>query len=208
MLEEFRERQSSNDTEAVAAAGKNELHLILEVADILDELNMLLLLLEKQSSVLVSLQETLRKMKPADSPSTLSGLYESQLHRTKADTITTVHPIERAMQFGLPDVTAREVHIISDSSEKETTNGVTIAGQAEVWIQEAARSLQIETANIERLRNEAKRRHRRVRNTPLHCTKSSSDAERLTDHGTARSGAESRQSVCSPRSDRTNSCSR
>lgn len=51
LLEEFSARQSGNMTGALATEGAEELNLILEVVDILDELNMLMLLLEKQASV-------------------------------------------------------------------------------------------------------------------------------------------------------------
>jgi hypothetical protein len=56
LLEAFSKRQSGSDAEDVPTEGAEELTLILEVVDILDELNILMLLFEKQVSVVAGIK--------------------------------------------------------------------------------------------------------------------------------------------------------
>jgi hypothetical protein len=166
MLQDFGARQYSNNVVAIAIAGKKELNLALEIADILDELNMLLLLLEKQSSVLDSLQEPLREMKPADPTPRDAGWNHIQVVRTKANAIKIIQPTNMQTHVDLQDVHAKELQIGPESFNEANTAFKTIGGQAGVWIQEAVRSLRVQTSSIERLRNEAKQTHKMVRNIP------------------------------------------
>lgn len=55
LLEQFSKRQSGNITGDLTTEGAEELNLILEVVDILDELNILMRLFEKQISVATAL---------------------------------------------------------------------------------------------------------------------------------------------------------
>ncbi|PSN60019.1 hypothetical protein BS50DRAFT_536441 [Corynespora cassiicola Philippines] len=62
-LEEFSRNQAVHDMKETQVEDVDELNLILEVADILDELNMLLLVLEKQTAVLKLLRDKMPYVK-------------------------------------------------------------------------------------------------------------------------------------------------
>ena len=64
LLQAFSNRQSGSDTEDVSTEGAEELTLILEVVDILDELNILILLFEKQVSVVADIKLYLVRFQP------------------------------------------------------------------------------------------------------------------------------------------------
>ncbi|KAF3048078.1 hypothetical protein E8E12_010020 [Didymella heteroderae] len=64
-LEGFSRKQISSARDHITTQGLEELSLTLDVADILDKLNMLLLLLETQAGVLASLEQKLTQVKPA-----------------------------------------------------------------------------------------------------------------------------------------------
>ncbi|KAF4859771.1 hypothetical protein CGCSCA2_v006020 [Colletotrichum siamense] len=66
LLEKFWKRQSAHSIEAQETEGSEELNLTLEVVDLLDELNILMLVFEKQDNVVSELLTNLSLIKPKE----------------------------------------------------------------------------------------------------------------------------------------------
>jgi hypothetical protein len=79
-FEEYSRSHSAGDlSDSTALDDRRELHLVLDFADIIDELNMIRHLAEKQRDVIKSLATALRKLHPAhESPTNHGGIFYFQ----------------------------------------------------------------------------------------------------------------------------------
>ncbi|KAH9869093.1 hypothetical protein J1614_008170 [Plenodomus biglobosus] len=162
MLEEFSKRQASKTTELIAAAGLTELNLALEIADILDELNMLLLLLEKQKTVLIALEEHFQKLKPLE-VKTDNGKPKLHITQSNFDRLAIRNESSSGGEIHVVDVFAKNMDVLLENKVGNAFLATRIDGEAGVQMSQAMRRLQTETANIKRLRGEAKQAHKMVR---------------------------------------------
>jgi hypothetical protein len=134
--------------------------LTLEVADILDELNMLLLLLETQSRVLALLEQKLTRIKPVARVQNAlscinmgSSVVQGEMH------ISSSGAVEKQM-VNLEHAVVGSLRITQDSNA--ATSVQAIGGFAGHWLREAQQRLNFETSNLERLRRDASRTHELV----------------------------------------------
>ncbi|KAF1358915.1 hypothetical protein EJ07DRAFT_121732, partial [Lizonia empirigonia] len=153
-LEAFSQIQSSMDAEEIVTEGNEELNLALEVADILDELNMLLLLLENQLDVVALLQRKLCPYKPKDI--SVQGV-PGELHMHECS-VGALHVLSSGTSSNLVHMSRTHVDSLHVNSENGVTDSTkTIGGYAGELIQELAQKLKAEKANLERLRADAAR---------------------------------------------------
>lgn len=159
-LEAFSKRQSSHNAEEIAVEGTEELKLALEVADILDELNMLLHLLEKQADVLASTQGQLQRFKPLVRS---HGPEEGQRIEILRSSLGDVHISNSGNIRGrlLFDEVSM-AHLYVDNQDGTAPGELALGGNAGILVQEAAQRLSVEKANLERLRVDAARTHQMV----------------------------------------------
>ena len=139
--------------------GHEELSLALEVADILDELNMLLLLLENQLDVVASLQRQLCLYKPRDiSVQRVPG--ELYMRDCSVGALHVSSSGASSNRVHMEDTRVDSLHV---NSENGLTDSIkTIGGYAGELVQELAQKLKAERANLERLRADAARTYEMV----------------------------------------------
>lgn len=135
--------------------------MTLEVADILDELNMLLLLLETQARVLALLEQKLTQMKPAPRGRNTGSTH---INMGKARVQGEMH-ISTSGNFlsqivNLDDAEVGSLRITQNSDSPTSVQA--IGGFAGHWLHEAQQRLNFETSNLERLRRDATRTHELV----------------------------------------------
>ncbi|EEU37071.1 uncharacterized protein NECHADRAFT_86622 [Fusarium vanettenii 77-13-4] len=156
-LESFSERQSSRNREHPAAEGTDELKLILEIADILDELNMLLLILEKQARVLASLQTNFHRLKPSDRKAK-EGVDQREILVTNS-TLHNVIIRNGASRIGFDHSDLHGLEILGEE-RMSTIDVLHIGGNAGVLLQQAEQKLRLEQSNTERLQADAAQTHK------------------------------------------------
>ena len=135
--------------------------MTLEVADILDELNMLLLLLETQARVLALLEQKLTQMKPAPRGRNTGSTH---INMGKARVQGEMH-ISTSGNFvsqivNLDDAEVGSLRITQNSDSPTSVQA--IGGFTGHWLHEAQQRLNFETSNLERLRRDATRTHELV----------------------------------------------
>jgi len=139
--------------------------LTLDIVDILDELNMLLLVLEQQSNVLLTLTDQFQNMKPrADlTNSTRQNKVEISLNKSRVGDVIVEQPRNGGSeaQIKLDDAYVRKIHWLT-SDAQGTIVAKSIRGYAGRSMREADELLRSETANLTRLRSDAKQVHRMV----------------------------------------------
>jgi hypothetical protein len=132
----------------------------MEVADILDELNMLLHLLETQARVLALLEQKLTQIKPASrAPNTGSSHINMGDARIHEMTISTSGTLETQV-VNLEHAEMGSLRIIQNSDAPASVQA--IGGFAGHWLKEALQSINFETSNLERLKRDATRTHELV----------------------------------------------
>jgi hypothetical protein len=139
--------------------------LTLDIVDILDELNMLLLVLEQQSNVLLSVKDQFQNMKPgadltnAEQPNKV----EIRVIRSILGDVLIEQPQDARSdaKIVLDDATAGDIRFIT-SDATGTIVAKIIRGYAGRSLREADEFLRSETANLTRLRSDAKQVHRMV----------------------------------------------
>ncbi|KAF2467650.1 uncharacterized protein BDR25DRAFT_233822, partial [Lindgomyces ingoldianus] len=156
-LEAFSRNQSSHNAEEIGVEGIDELNLTLEVADILDELNMLLLLMENQADVLASLQRKLYHFKPMALHTAGRGEHAIMIKDSNLGSVHVSNSGNIEGRLLLEDSKVGSLHI---ANTEGTLPGVrAIDGNAGILVQEAEQRLNVEKANLERLRTHAARTH-------------------------------------------------
>ncbi|KAF3000070.1 hypothetical protein E8E13_001661 [Curvularia kusanoi] len=156
-LEEFGRKQSSSKRDHLDHEGIEELNLTLEVADILDELNMLLLLLETQTRVLSLLKQKLTRVKPAVRQDDTG---ESRIHMGNARVHGGVHVTTSGyseQRVHLDDAEIGSLHVTNDYNAPISVRAV--GGFAGHCLHEALQGLDSETSSLERLVRDATRTH-------------------------------------------------
>jgi hypothetical protein len=135
--------------------------LTLEVADILDELNMLLLLLETQARVLALLEQKLTQIKPAArDPNTGISVINMGAAVIQGEMHISTSGISHQQVVNLDEAVVGSMRITSGYGAP--TSVQTIGGFAGNWLHEALQRLNSETSNLERLRRDATRTHELV----------------------------------------------
>ncbi|KAF2261024.1 hypothetical protein CC78DRAFT_561920 [Lojkania enalia] len=155
-FEAFSRRQASRNSDEIAAEGIDELNLTLEVADILDELNMLLLLLEKQADVLASMRGKLYRFKPM-APSKERGRHTTVIKQSNLGQIHVSNSGNIRSTLALEDVNASDLRVFNE--EGILSGFRAIGGNTGILLQEAEQTLKVEKGNLNRLRTDATRTH-------------------------------------------------
>jgi hypothetical protein len=140
--------------------------LTLDIVDILDELNMLLLVLEQQSNVLLSVKDQFQNMKPGADLTNAEQPNRIEIHVAKSrvgDVLVEQPRNARSdAKIFLDSANAGDIRFIT-SDAKGTIVAKIIRGYAGRSMREADELLRSETANLTRLRSDAKQVHRMVR---------------------------------------------
>lgn len=142
LLEALDARQSGSMTEDLATDGAEELKLILEVVDILDELNILMFLFEKQVGVVSDVQRQCSSVKPR----------KKQKDHEPSPTINIRH-VE-----GDLTINSGSFQTLGDLNLEATSLG----GYAGELMGKAAHRLQAEKAGTARIHSEVKQTHELV----------------------------------------------
>ncbi|KAF5521553.1 hypothetical protein CGCA056_v007388 [Colletotrichum aenigma] len=154
LLEKFWRRQSAHSIEAQETEGSEELNLTLEVVDLLDELNILMLVFEKQDNVVSELLTNLSLIKPKEDgkrggPEQRIVFEGCSLGDVRLNTsgYSTAEMLFRGSSIGDLETFA---NVISTS----------LGGYAGKCLERAARRLRLEKSQIERLHREVAQTHR------------------------------------------------
>lgn len=161
MLESFWKRQSSRNSSGSVISGGEELELALNVADILDELNMLLLLIETQSRVITSMHRGMYRFRPIEAKNQNMGCNITMEHTTTGN----IRISNVTGSFLFRDADLGSVEISRDDSSAPGLEA--IAGQVGVFIHETEEGLKLERSNVERLHLEATQTHKMVGTSKL-----------------------------------------
>ena len=147
------------DAEEIVTEENEEPNLALEVADILDGLNILLLLLVNQLDVVVSLQRKLCSYKPTDI--SVQGV-PGQLYMHDCS-VGALHVSSSGISSNMVHMWGTRVDSLHLNSGDRVTDSIkTIGGYAGELVQEPVQKLKAERANLERLRADAARTYEMV----------------------------------------------
>jgi len=137
--------------------------LTLDIVDILDELNMLLLVLEQQSNVLLSVKDQFQNMKPGADLTKRQNKVQINVIESSVGNVFVDQPRngESETKITLNQSKASNVHFKTSDAEG-TIVAKSIRGYAGRSMREADELLRSETANLTRLRSDAKQVHRMV----------------------------------------------
>lgn len=184
-MEAFAERQSGNTTEDLEPEGKDELKLILEVLDILDELNMLMVLFEKQARVVSDLQRKLSRVKRRetqleqnDTPARSAGTLRAEGCSVGDVTLNAVKNNFDTLTF--TDCKLGNIKSVGDYSVEATS--LLLGGYAGDLMEQAADRVQTEKTDVGRLQSEVAKTHELVS-----CSGSDSVTPRRVAHCLAHS---------------------
>jgi hypothetical protein len=131
------------------------------VVDILDELNMLMLLFERQVDVLTLLQGKLPDSKPMTANIHKAQGYNLVLNNTRVDHLQVRHKGNAPGSLVLDD--SRVGHIELMAATDSGTGVAAVGGNAGTQIYEAEQKLKGVKVNVERMRSDARQTHQMVR---------------------------------------------
>ncbi|KAK4103317.1 hypothetical protein N658DRAFT_308880 [Parathielavia hyrcaniae] len=163
-FEAFGRRPESAIPSAPSSSDTTELSLTVDVADILDELNMLAAVLESQREVMMSLRTVLKALnvKPVQ-PQGGAGQEPSEIELMVTQTHLGVVNVAAGPSSGKLSMRLQQVHegTLNISSVGDTTATVAgIGGQAGIFLEEAGRELQQTMNGVRRLKADAETTHK------------------------------------------------
>lgn len=158
-MEKFWKRQSAPSVEAQETEGSEELNLTLEVVDLLDELNILMLIFEKQASVVSEMQNSLSLIKPKvggkiEGPEQRIVFHECSLGDVRLNT--------SAGSGGDITFTRSLLGDIETFSDGVNVKSQSLGGYAGTRLERAAYRLRLEKLQTERLHREVSQTHKLV----------------------------------------------
>ena len=158
MLENFSKQQRSKNPPRSASSGGNELELALSIADILDELNMLLLLIETQSSVIASIHRGMFQLRPPKSQDKNVAHHIAVKDTSMGDIRLTAPNV--TLWFDNAEVGSLDVNYLGNTSVPKVEE---IGGILGVFVRETEEGLRLERSNLKRLHQEATQTHQMAR---------------------------------------------
>jgi len=137
--------------------------LTLDIVDILDELNMLLLVLEQQSNVLLTVKDQFENVKPGADLTKRLNKVQLNVRATSVGNVFVDQPRngDSETEIRLHATSVGNIHFVTSDAEG-TIVAKSIRGYAGRSMREADALLRSETANLTRLRSDAKQVHRMV----------------------------------------------